>query len=310
MAKELDKFKKEWTQLQKDVDRCAGEVKKYQAALGQTAQVRNEGCLQLGLEIQRCKDKGMQGKTVYDFDSDPDVKACLKSIDSFQGQIEKELQRMDGLQKKDFGEVKKRYWDLRKRLTEITDKRNKKANRKIAAIDSKSLPDLEKLLAEIKKYENAGPYVSIEMFQAETVKEHQTELEQKLKDAVSQTKDVKLSKFQQQMAQQGLDERVLKRNLAVAQKIHKLVIGHCMVAQEAIKTRQNDYLMKNKILAAQEFKKLKELVAPYQLAQKDPWIRSKFKGQAKIEKSLVAFDAMFKEARDELTTIANARLDR
>jgi hypothetical protein len=51
-------------------------------------------------------------------------------------------------------------------------------------------------------------------------------------------------------------------------------------------------------------------VEPYQLAQKDEWIRSRYKGNSTVERSLAAFNKMFDEARAELKTIANARLDR
>ena len=309
MAKELDKFKTEWKKVQKAVEASADEIRKNAQSLGQTTGVRNEGCLQLGLEIQRCKDEGMQGKSVDDFKSDPDVKSCLKSIEGFQAQIEKEINRITALHKKDFAASMKQYWDMRKRLKEEVDKRDKKKNRKVAAVDSKSLPDLQKMLKEVVKYEDSGIFSSIAFFQPETVKAHQDELARKLKEAVTQAKDVKLSKFQLQMAQQGLDERVIKNRLAAAQKIYKTVVGHCMVAQEAIKARQNDHLMKNKALAAQEFKNLKTIVEPYLLAQKDAWIRSKYKGNSKIEKSLAAFNKMFEEARSELQTIANVRLD-
>lgn len=310
MAKELDKFKKDFDKIKKDVASANSEINKNAQAMGQTCGVRNEGCLQLGIEIQRCKDDGKPGKTVYDFDSDPDVKACLKSVNDYQSQIEKEINRITALYNKDFADVKKRFAQLKANLNTECDKRDAKKNRKVAAVDSKSLPDLKKLLAEVSKYTDSREFMMVDVFTPETVKAHDKELDGKLKDAVSQAKDVKLSKFQQQMAQQGLDERVMKTNLAKATTIYKVLIGHCMVAEEAIKARQNKFLMENKVLAAKEFKKLQEIVEPYQLAAKDGWIKSKIKGNKKIEDGIKAFDKMYVEGKAELTKIANARLDK
>ncbi len=310
MAKELDKYKKEFDKIQKDVASANTEINKNAQALGQTVQVRDQGCLQLGLEIQRCKDDGKQGKTVYDFDDDKDVKACLKSLNDFQKQIEKEITRITALYKKDFQDVKKRFAKLKVDLQAECDKRDAKKNRKVLPTDSKSLPDLQKLLAEVKKYTDSREFVALDVFQPETVKEHDKALEKRLKEAVTQTKDVKLSKFQLQMAEQGLNERVMGRNLAQAMKIYKVLIGHCMVAGEAIKTRQNKVLLENKILAAKEFKKLQEIIAPYQLAMKDSWLKSKIRGNSKAESGIKAFNKMFDEGKAELTKIANVRLDR
>lgn len=310
MAKELDKFKKEFAGIKKDVATANAEINKNAQALGQTVQVRDEGCLQLGMEIQRCKDDGMKGKTVYDFGSDKEVKACLTSLNNFQKQIEKEIIRITGLHSKSFADIKKRFIKLKADLQAECDKRDAKKNRKVLAIDSKSLPDLQKLLTEVKKYTDSREYSIFDVFVPETVKEHDKALAAKLTDAVKQTKDVKLTKFQEQMAGQALNERVMGKKLQQAMKIYKVCIGHCMVAQEAIKTRQNKPLMENKVLAAQQFKMLQEIIAPYQLAQKDDWLKSKIRGNKKAEAGIKAFNKMFDEAKAELTKIANARLDK
>jgi len=310
MAKELDKYKKEFDKIKKDVAVANTEINRNAQSMGQTVQIRDQGCLQLGLEIQRCKDNGMQGKTVYDFDSDKEVKACLASLNQFQKQIEKEIVRITSLHNKTFADIKKRFAKLKVDLKAECDKRDAKKNRKVAAVDSKSLPDLQKLLAEMKKYTDSREFMTVDAFAPETVKEHDSALTKKLNDAVKQTKDVKLNKFQHQMAEQGLNERVMGKNLQQAMKIYKVCIGHCMVAQEAIKTRQNKPLMEHKMLAAKEFKKLKDIVEPYQLAQKDTWLKSKIRGNAKAENGIKAFNKMFDECREELSTVANARLDR
>jgi len=310
MAKEIDKFKKDWAKNKKDLTDGKTEVWKYEQKVGQTTGVRNEGCLQLGLEIQRCKDNGMKGKTVYDFDADKDVKACLKELDNYQSQIGKEIERIAVVKSKSIEPAIKSFWALKQKVKDEIDKRDAKKNRKVAAVDSASLPDMKKLLAEMSKFQDDKVFMGIDGFDPEDIKQSDKELSEKLKEAVSQSKEQKLNKFQEQMMTQGLDERHIKTNLAKAIKSFKLVIGHCMVAEEAIKARQNKFLMENKVLAAKEFKSFQEIVDPYRKAATDSFLKPKIKGNATLQKQLASFEKMHAEAKAELTKIANARLDK
>lgn len=61
MAKELEKYTRIFTSMQREISAASEEILKNEKALGQTVQVRDQGCLALGLEIQRCKDNGVQG---------------------------------------------------------------------------------------------------------------------------------------------------------------------------------------------------------------------------------------------------------
>lgn len=309
MAKEFDKLKKEWSKVEKDLTNCRQEVWKYEQKLGQTTGVRNEGCLQLGLEIQRCKDDGMKGKTVYDFDSDKDVKVCLKEIDNYQTQIGKEIERIAAVKSKSIEPAIKSFWALKQKLKDEIDKRDKKKNRKVAAVDSASLPDMKKLLTEMSKFQDNKVFMGIDGFDPEDIKQSDKELAAHLKDAVTQTKEVKLNKFQEQMMTQGLDERHIKTNLANAVKSYKLVIGYCMVAGEAIEAREGKMLMENKVLAVKEFKNLQEMVDPYRKAAKDSFLKPKIKGNPTLQKQLASFEKMYNEAGTELTKIAKAKLD-
>ncbi|MFT5422919.1 MAG: hypothetical protein ACI89L_000688 [Phycisphaerales bacterium] len=310
MAKEFDKLKKEWSKVEKDLTDCRQEVWKYEQKVGQTTGVRNEGCLQLGLEIQRCKDDGMTGKTAYDFDSDKDVKACLKEIDNYQTQIGKEIERIAAVRTKSILPAIKSFWALKQKLKDEIDKRDAKKNRKVAAIDSASLPDMKKLLTEMSKFQDNKVFMGIDGFEPEDIKQSDKELAGHLKDAVTQTKEQKLNKFQEQMMTQGLDERHIKTNLTRVAKSCKLVLGYCTAAEEAIEARQSKALMENKVLAVKEFKVLQEMVDPYREAAKDSFLKPKIKGNPTLQKQLASFDKMYNEAGTELTKVAKAKLDK
>lgn len=310
MAKEFDKLKKEWSKVEKDLTNCRQEVWKYEQKIGQTTGVRNEGCLQLGIEVQRCKDDGMKGKTAFDFDSDKDVKACLKELDNYQAQIGKEIDRIAVVKSKSIAPAIKSFWALKQTLKDEVDKRDKKKNRKVAAVDSASLPDMKKLLAEMSKFQDNKVFMGIDGFDPEDIKQSDKELAEKLKEAVSQSKEQKLNKFQEQMMTQGLDERHIKTNLAKTMKSYKLIIGYCVVAQEAIGAGESKALAENKVLAIKEFKALQEMVDPYRKAATDSFLKPKIKGNPTLQKQLASFAKMYNEAGTELTKIARAKLDK
>lgn len=303
MAKELDKHKKEWAKLQKDIGDACEEIKQYEASLGQTTGVRDEGCSQLGLEIQRCKDSGMKGKTVEDFESDKEVKACLKSINEFQVQIEKEINRIGPLGTKTIPALNKRYWELSSALSDEVDKRDAKKNRKVASIDSKSLPEMKKLSDELSKYKDSRQFLKIGTFQADEIKQHNKELSYKLKDAVTQTKDVKLSKFQMTMMEGLLNERVLTKHLNQSMGIYKVILGHCKDARTAIDAGDAKTAKQSQDLATKEFRALGEKVKPFQQAVNDDWLKARLeesKAKGKIIKGVAGMSKMLDDSKEQL----------
>lgn len=120
----------------------------------------------------------------------------MKSITEFQKQIEKEIARITALHNKDFKDLQKRFFQFKADLQAECDKRDSKKNRKVLPIDSQSLPDLKKLLGKVQKATDSGEFMRISGFSPESIKDHQDAMAKKLDDAVKQTKDLKLSKFQ------------------------------------------------------------------------------------------------------------------
>lgn len=106
-----------------------------------------------------------------------------------------------------------------------------------------------------------------------------------------------------------LDERRMKKNLALATKSFQVLMAQCTAANDAIKERKSKQLLEHKVLAAKELKTLSELVDPYEQALKDDWLKSKIRGNRHAEDGIKAFQKMYTVGKSELKKIANVKLD-
>lgn len=310
MAKKFEEFKKEYDGIKKAVTKANEEIEKNARVVGQTSPVIKEGTKELGLRIQKLKDGGATGKKIDDFKGDAEVKVMLKSIDDFMKGMEKELKNIDALKKNSFVKTTKQFWTFKKNLQdEIASRKKKKSG--LIKIDSKSLPDMEKMLKEVVKYTDSGAFMRIDGFTPETIGDHRRQLDNWIKDEISQSKDAKLSQFQQEMDSHALTDKILNKNLKLAQSAYKSILTECKNAQDAIDSRQNKDLMTAKVNVVQYLKTLDSVITPYDRASKDQWIKSQIKqskDKAKIEKSIKTMQAMFNNAKSEVKKIATVKL--
>ena len=308
MAKEYDKLKKEFSAIEKELGSAVASDRKIRGDLAMASGIRGEGCKQLGLEIQRCKDGGMTGKTVKEFESDKAVKAAMAEIERQHSQSVKHAKALAALHSGAVKKLETKFHDFKKRLREEIDKRDAKKNRKVLAVDSKSLPDLKKLLADAQKFQDTKLEI-LTAVPVDTEAELVRERDAGIKKALTETKDVKLSRFQTEMMTQAFDERIMKGKIGKAKKLHDEVIAKCKAAAAAIKARKQSDLMENKVFAAKAMKALSEIVAPYKEAKKDQWLKTKIAGSPKTKASIDGLEKLEAAARDALTKVANARLD-
>lgn len=310
MAKKFEEYKKEFATIKKAVTKANEEIDKNSRFVGQTSQVIKEGTKELGLRIQKIKDGGVTGKKIDDFKGDAEVKVLIKSIDDFMKGMEKELKNIEALKKNSFVKTVSQFWDFKKKLIdEIASRKKKKSG--VIKIDSKSLPDMEKMLKEVNKYIDSGQFMCIDGFTPESIDTHRKQLDKWIQDEISQSKDVKLSKFQQEMDTQGLSHGNLNKNLKKAQSAYKSILIECKNAQDAIEARKNKNLMTAKVNVVQYLKTLDSVITPYDRAIKDPWIKSQIKEskeKANIEKSIKAMMTMFTSAKSEVKKIATVKL--
>jgi hypothetical protein len=309
MAKELENFKKEWASVQKAVADAKTEINKNAGVVAQTTGVIDEGIKQLGLEVQACKDRGMQGTKLDDFLSDKDVKQASDSIDKYLAQLEKELKRIDGLYKGDFKKTKDRFWDLKADLDKEIKSRGKKVSTKLGT-GNKSLPDMEKLAAEIKKYTDST-FSYLDVFVPESIDDHRKTFEKRIAEQVKATKEAKLSAFQQQMREQMMNTRVLKGNVGKAKRLFEEIGQAVDQANTALEQKDAGAFNGLKLQAAAKFKELKEINDEYTKAMQDEWIRGLIKAskdKSAIEKSLSSIDKMTTAAQKQVVAIAKAKV--
>jgi hypothetical protein len=310
MAKELDKFRKEWAAVQKAVSQAKSEIDKNASAVAQTTGVIDEGIKQLGLEVQACKDRGMDGTKLEDFLSDKEVKQAKDSIDKFLAQLEKELKRIDGLHKGDFKKTKARFWDLRTGLDKEIKSRSKKVSTKLGT-GNKSLPDMEKLLKEIDKCKD-GAFTYLDVFVPESFDQHRKTFERRIAEQVKATREAKLTAFQKQMREQMMNTRVLTRNVGRSKRLFEEIGQGVLQATTAVEQKDAKALNTLKQQVAAKFKELKGLNDEYAKAMKDEWIRGLLKhskDKPTIEKALTSIDKMTTQAEKQMVTIAKAKVD-
>lgn len=273
MAKAYEDFKKSYGEVQAQVSAGMTEIKKNAGAIAQTSGVMSEGVKEIGLRIQELKDAGDKGGKIEDFLWDNDVKTMYASVNSYMKQIETECNRIAGLHAGSFAKTKTLFYSTKKALADEIAARKKQVSTKLGT-GNKSLPDMEKLLADMVKYQDAG-FSPFEVFAPETASEHKRQLENQIKSMMSQTKDATLSAFQKEMDEQACNTRVLNGNVGKAKQWLTAAQAQLAAGDKAFKAKQLKPLMDAKLAIVPPNKSLQELTAKYDRGMADDWIRSK-----------------------------------
>ncbi|MDX2131850.1 MAG: hypothetical protein SFY69_07350 [Planctomycetota bacterium] len=309
MAKDLAEFTKAFATIKGDVTAGMEQIKKNAAAIAQTSGVMHEGVKEVGLRVQKLKDMGETGASVNDFMSDPEVKSMMGSVNAYMKQIEAECNRIGALHAGSFKKTIATFWDTKKSLEAEIAARKKAVSTKLGT-GNKSLPDLEKLLAEMNKYKDAQ-FASFEVFTPETAAEHRSELDKWIKDEMSKTKAAALSAFQKEMDEQALNVRVLNGNVGKAKTTLAEVLKDCAAGEKAHKAKQLKPLMDAKLAAAEGVKELSDMAGKYERAQQDQWIMSKLrtsKDKGAIESGMKSVIESRNAAKAALNKLAALKL--
>jgi len=298
MAETYDAFKKEFEAIQKDADKAADAIDKSTRVVGQTSGIIAEGIKELGLRIQELKDAGAKGTALKDFEGDAEVKKMSASLDAYLKQVENELTAITSLHGGLMTNVKNRFQKLAKDLKAEIASRKKQLSTKIGT-GNKSLPDMEKLLAEMTKYQDAKPYTIVEAYAPEPFSDHQKQFDRDVARQLSQTKEVALSKLQAQMQEQALNVRIMAGNVNKVRSLHDEIMTECKNAEKAAASRDAKGLLAAKVSAARPMKQMKDLVDPYTDAMNDSFLKNQIaysKDKGKIEDNYKAMLTMMQEA--------------
>jgi hypothetical protein len=309
MAATFEEFKKQYDSIKAKVVRYAAEIDKDQRFMGQTTGVVKEGVKEVGLRVQKLKGDGATGTTIDKFMFDPEVSKMVASIKQYMASIQKQVVLMTAL-KVDIQKTVTEFQNLKVVVANEIAARKKQLSTKLGT-GNKSLPDMEKLLAEMKQYTNASPFANVEVYVPEKYDDFSKEVSDAFTRECTQAKEVALSAFQEQMTEQALNTRVLNANVNKAKTWYDAIMKACAAGQKALASRNNKELMAAKAVVVKPNKDLSDMNNMYQNALKDDWLRSKVrvsKDKSTIENGIKLILDMKTKAGVEVTKIANARL--
>jgi len=149
MSKEFEKFQKTYKPLAKSTSDIMSRYASHCTNRSHLQAMLRETSKEIGRCVQGAKDNGLDGANIAAFVSDKDVKSALSAGETFLV----DLGREEATFKKIMSDVKTTSAKLTTLASDMTKEiatRKKKADRKIAKKTSDSLPDMEKLLVEVK----------------------------------------------------------------------------------------------------------------------------------------------------------------
>ncbi|MEX0969664.1 MAG: hypothetical protein WD046_04360 [Paracoccaceae bacterium] len=264
MAKEIDKFKKEIDPLMKGADKIVGDYARHQTNREHHKMMLLESAKEIGREVQKSKDNGVAGTELKDFLKEAGVLGVMKTVQNALGALNKEetlLHKMLG----DGGKIVADLEKLGTKLDKEIDDRKKKKDRKLLAVDSKSLPDMEKLSAELwKNRQNLNDEVI--MFEKSVpwaAKKERANFDKWVATEIGRTKSDRKGKDQSETDNRALDLRLVKKAVDLTKS--NLNDGRTALAQ-AEKHFKNRELKEADQCIADAMKNLatiKKLHAPY-----------------------------------------------
>lgn len=148
MSKEYEKFLKTYKPLGKSAKDVFSRYQSHCTNRSHLQAMLRETSKEVGRCVQAAKDNGVDGANIAAFVADKDVKSALSAGETFLT----DLGREEATFKKIMGDVKTASTKLASLSSDMSKeiaKRKKKADRKVAARSSDSLPDMEKLLKDV-----------------------------------------------------------------------------------------------------------------------------------------------------------------
>ena len=269
MSKELDKFKKTYKPLGKQVEDTQQEYKKHCTNREHHKQMLLESAKQIGRDVQEAKNEGATGTSLKDFASDKRVLSTMKTAMTAMAALSKEDARLKNIMKS-AAAVQKKVLDLEKNLSNEIKGRKKKKDRKVLARDSKSLPDMEKLLKEVVSSRQAvkDEVIDVEGHAKWTSAEEKKNFDNWVKQEIGRTKSDRKTRDNKETDTQAFNIRNVQKHAAQAKQLVTVARDKCAEAEKHFKNRKPvdaDKCIENahKALAA-----LKKLHVPYQRGMK------------------------------------------
>lgn len=302
MAKELNAQKKDFEKLKKQADGCLESFTKLMTNADHFMNMFQQGAKMVGEAAQEAKGRGITGKTYNDFSKEKEVKSAVSEVEAIHKNYTRDHKQVEDLRK----EAGKLCDQLDAQAADIEKEVATRKKKKIVGIDSKSLPDLEKLAKEISGVSqklkdgliNQPKLDAPDAMWRRTLKNFDYE--------VGRTKDDRDAELRSEMDRQGLDMRVAKRNFGLVKQGGELIAKACKAAATEQDVKKAKALM---VAANKKLKEIAPIVAQYDRALGSIGKRAAESLQTKDGKALVAIHSamsdILKTSASELKTVGS-----
>ncbi|WP_042444075.1 hypothetical protein [Azospirillum sp. B510] len=231
MAKALEKYKKEFAILDSKARDLLESRVNALTNIEKLSDLILEAAKEIGRRVQVLRDGGAPGTTLKDFKSDKDVASILKYIASIQKNAEVAVKTYNDVPAPVIAIIKSLDTIETELSQEITN-RKKKKDRVIFAIDSKSLPDLEKLHDQVSK--SLRDLVDEEPELKDVISFQRRILaltDRRIDEEIALTKASRKVRDQEETDDRAKDIRILQRKLAECKKLYEAIKTDCADAK-------------------------------------------------------------------------------
>lgn len=217
MAKELTKVTKEFAVLKKTAEQQKEDLGAKQTNYRHHESMNYEASDEITRRVGELKKEGAQGTKLDDYRDDKEIKVILAEVENNKTQLGKLATEFKTLHRESTATHEK-LTELHNNLKEEIAARKKKKDRKFFAIDSASLPELEKLEKEVEtcatnlRDEVVGYLDKLDF--SYDPKKTDTLMEK----AVTASPEAREQRDEKAMGNRALDLRVLGRNTKLVQK--------------------------------------------------------------------------------------------
>lgn len=239
MAKELDKLTKEFAPLKKSATTLIDGMAPIGTNFGHFLSMGGEMKDEVTRRVGELRKAGRTGTKLEDFDDDKELKAVLSEVENMKKQMALLVKRSDQALsdgKALAGELKKLKTTLDKTIAE----RKKKKDRAFLAVDSASLPDLEKLCEQVGQCMTDLDDEVVNFLTSTPYTYDPKSTDKLLQAAVNASASVRAELDEKAMAARGLDLRLLGKNLPLAKKYLKEVNAQLEEAARLYKAGARD----------------------------------------------------------------------
>ena len=263
MAKKLEACKAEYLKLHTTAMSSFAVESRATQFDGHALRVLEGAAKAIGDQVQSLKDKGATGTSLKDFEGDAEVKKSLKVADDLDAAA-KTLEAEYKTERARFNQAQASYQGIMDDLrAEVDHRKKKKAG--FFKVESNSLPDLEKLLAEMSKDVVLSKRWAGTMFEAERYSKRFNKF---VDIELAQTKTDRAASAEAELDERGLDTRIVRGKLGRTQTLFTTVQGACQEVTAAVGKKDAAAAKAAYQKASAAFKELDGMAIQYDRAYK------------------------------------------